>query len=536
MHLSVAAALAVLLLPLAVLLALLAPRLARSAVALCRPHMRALPRAPPSARSLHPLLQPLLGSGDWGHVATARGLTAREAVDALCAARRASGGVFLTRAEFGMPVVVVMDGDAIQRLMVTSSYRYNKMQQTRRMYGPLIGLDGLLLASGEQHRRLRARVGRTMHHEAVIAFSGIFLEEAARLRAFFEVHCGAGDKPLRLQHGVGAATCRTIVRAYFPEEVLSGGRVDRLMVLYQQVFKDVGSVARELMLQKILWFLPAAWITSRAVVKRGIRREAEVMLADAKRLQAERKAAGEASVTRASLRSGELPAKSMASSLLDEKGTKLTSREQVDNFLTFMTAGQVTTAVSLAYAVWRLAKHPMWQARVQAELDGCAAWRDESRSAADRVEAVCALPVLTRVLKESLRMYPPIPLTTRVVEEEDTLCGYILAPGTVVVVPTLAIHCDETIWEDPWTFDPDRFVPEREAARDKMAWLPFLLGPRGCIGQRFALREMAVMCADLVYSFDLFVDPEAAEFVPRCVGINAHPDVSVFARPRTPNR
>jgi cytochrome P450 len=468
-------------------------------------------------------------------VAAARGLTAREAAEALCMARRACGGVFLSRTAFGRPAVIVMDGDAIRRMLFTTPYRYVKVPQSRRLLGPLIGWEGLVLAEGEQHRRMRAKVGKTMHHEAVAAFSVMFLDEAARLRAFFATHCGAGEAPLRLQEGAASATCRTIVRAFFPEEVLSGGRADRIMKLYQQVLKDVGHVVRDFFLQNMLWFLPAAWITHGAGEKRGIRGEAEVMLEDAKRLHAEREAAGCGFEEIISGTDGEAPAKSMVSYFLEEKRTKLTTSEQSDNLLTFLAAGQVTTAVSLAYALWRMAKHPLWQTRVQAELDGCAAWHDESLSAADRVEAVCELPTLTRVLKESLRMYSPVTLTTRLMVEEDTLCGYTLAPGTVVVIPIRAIHFDESFWEDPWTFDPDRFLPGREATRDKMAWFPFLFGPRGCIGQRFALREMAVMCAEVVSAFDLSVDPDAPEFIPHCAGINPHPNVALRAKPRTPS-
>lgn len=518
----VPAALALLLLPPLLLLLWVLRLVLGSHLALRRPHHRALPRAPRGPAALPPALHPLLGAGDWGLVASARGLSARASVAALVAARRACGGVFLSRTAFGRPAVIVMEGEALRRIMFAAPYSYVKAENSRRLLGPLIGWEGLVLAEGEKHRRMRGKVGKAMHHEAVAEFSAMFLEEAEKLRAFLGDGKG-GEGGGMMMEGVGAATCRTIVRSFFPEEVLSSERMERVLVLYRAVLKDLGNVVREFVVTSVLWFLPSVWITRGAGEKRGIRDEADAMLADATRLHAAREGRGEGRAR---------GLKSMVGYFLEEKGAQLTRREQTDNLLTFLAAGQITTAVSLEYALWRLAKHPAWQARVRAELDACAAWRDDALPPAARVEAVCGLPVLARVLKESLRLYPPVSLSARVLAERDELCGHRLEPGTMIAIPIQAIHCDEDVWEDPWTFDPDRFLPEREAGRDKMAWIPFLYGPRGCIGQRFALREMAVLCAEVVYSFELSVDPLAKEFVPKVVGISPHPDVVVHARPR----
>lgn len=109
---------------------------------------------------------------------------------------------------------------------------------------------------------------------------------------------------------------------------------------------------------------------------------------------------------------------------------------------------------------------------------------------------------LSRVIKESLRLNPPVPFISRIITEEKTLKnGLKLRVGTAISLSLFAILRDPESWKNPDTFDPDRHLKEESSGRDPFAMVPFSAGPRNCIGQNFALNEMKVILAVLIKNF-----------------------------------
>ena len=99
----------------------------------------------------------------------------------------------------------------------------------------------------------------------------------------------------------------------------------------------------------------------------------------------------------------------------------------------------------------------------------------------------CAGRYASAVVKEALRLYPPIPMFPRVAAEADVLpSGHRVPAGEVVFMSAYAMGRWDAIWEDPMRFDPMRFAPDREASRHRFAYTPFGAGPRMCMGANFA--------------------------------------------------
>jgi cytochrome P450 len=169
----------------------------------------------------------------------------------------------------------------------------------------------------------------------------------------------------------------------------------------------------------------------------------------------------------------------------------MSDKQVRDESLTLFVAGHETTATALAWCFYLLAKHPEARARVQAEAD---AFGPEGPTQPEPQR----LAYTTRVFKEALRLYPPIVLLPRRALAPVEVGGVLLPKNTVVFVCPLSVHFHPQVWPDPYRFDPDRFLPEAEAARAKTAWLPFGVGPRVCIGNHFALLEGPIVLATLM--------------------------------------
>jgi len=127
---------------------------------------------------------------------------------------------------------------------------------------------------------------------------------------------------------------------------------------------------------------------------------------------------------------------------------------------------------------------------------------DEVRSVAGdgpiKPEHLDGLKVTSMVLKESMRVYPPVPSLTRIAKKDMDLDGLKVAAGSLIFIPIYAIHRHRRLWDDPDRFDPERFAPGKESAYSRYQYFPFGAGPRICIGSSFAMVESIVLLAAFV--------------------------------------
>lgn len=189
-----------------------------------------------------------------------------------------------------------------------------------------------------------------------------------------------------------------------------------------------------------------------------------------------------------------------------ESGKPMNRQQIINNLTTMLVAGHETTAKALTWTLYLLARAPVWQQRIREEV---AAVVGDRPIAADDIDK---LAVTTRVIKESMRLYPPAPVIVRVVKEPFQLGAHRFSIGTQLVMPLYCIHRHKRIWNDPDRFDPDRFLPEQEAAMPRTQYMPFGAGPRICIGRSFAMIEAVAVLATLVrnasFDWDGAYEPE----------------------------
>jgi cytochrome P450 len=175
-----------------------------------------------------------------------------------------------------------------------------------------------------------------------------------------------------------------------------------------------------------------------------------------------------------------------------ESGRSMNDEQLVDNLLTFYLAGHETTARALAWTLYLLANAPDWAAQLEEEIARVTGGAPVENSHVEK------LVLVQQVLKESMRLYPPVPMLSRQCVEQARLGDVDVMPGSTVAMPIYAMHRHTGRWQDPDAFDPARFAPEREAQIPRYQYLPFGAGPRICIGMAFAMLEATVMLATLL--------------------------------------
>lgn len=181
------------------------------------------------------------------------------------------------------------------------------------------------------------------------------------------------------------------------------------------------------------------------------------------------------------------------------------SREQFrSEAITMLVTGFESTAANMGLVFRLLLRSPVHLDRVRAEAD--AVLGDRRPTPAD----VGRLTYSRMVIQEALRRFAPNHWIQRVAESDDTIDGFHIPAGTLVAPMIHLIHHHPDVWDEPFTFDPERFLPGRVEGRDTHAWLPFGAGGRKCIAPEFALIEEQLFLSRVLHLFDVEpIDPDA---------------------------
>lgn len=207
----------------------------------------------------------------------------------------------------------------------------------------------------------------------------------------------------------------------------------------------------------------------------------------------------------------------------DKDGNPFTNDELLDELMTLIVAGFETSANTLNWVWYLLARNPDVEARIIAE-----AAEHVPDAGAVNNESLMAMEYTQQVLEETLRLYPPVWLFTRRSHEDDVLDDFDVPPGTDIYLSPFVLQRTERYWPNPNAFDPDRFAASDGNKKDR-PFFPFSLGPRRCVGEYFSFMEMKVHLALLLPRFRLQpVDESEPELE---LGINLRSAKDIFMKP-----
>jgi len=405
--------------------------------------------------------------------------------------------------------LLVNSPKALSEVLVTRNYDFVKPASMRWAIGRIVGI-GILLAEGEEHKFQRKhlmpafsfRHVKDLYHvfwskaqEGVEAMTAAVLEDAAKNET------GPKDTAvLPAPNWASRITLDIIGVAGLGRDFNAikdpGGP---LYVAYQQVFRPSKQAQ---LLALLSLFIPGP-IVNALPIKRNddinqaskIIRETCYDLIREKKEKLARKEVTEPDILSVALESGAFTESNLA-----------------DQMMTFLVAGHETTASAMTWATYILCLHPHVQTRLREEVRSRLPSPFDSNATAITANDIDRMPYLNAVCNEVLRYYAPVPLTVRETAVNTTILGHHVPKGTRILLCPWATNKDASLWGP----DAHKFVPERwltpdgagvgvnasGGASSNFAFMTFLHGPRGCIGQAFAKAEFAIILASWVGRFE----------------------------------
>ncbi|RLU96731.1 cytochrome P450 [Streptomyces griseocarneus] len=387
------------------------------------------------------------------------------------------------------PVYLLTRTETVRRVLVTDQRHYDKGGPIIEGARPLFG-DGLGTCPRSEHRRQRSLLQPAFHSARIACYSPV-------MQACAEEVAGSWQDGQTLDMG---REMHRIAARVIGRTLASDPGASRLV-------RDLEESLPTLMSHGFL----------RVVVPWSLPHELP--------LPANRRYRRARSTVRASIhdaiaayRRSDAPRTDLLGHLVtvrDEHGAGLDDREIHDQIMVMLIAGIETTATALGWTFHLLGQSPDVERQVTTELD------TELCGRSPTVEDLPRLPYLTRVFTEALRLYPTVPMLSRVATTEVALGGRTLPAGTEFFFSPYCLHRDPDVFPEPERFDPDRWLPERAGPEQRRGFIPWGAGARKCIGDTFSLIEASLALATILRDWRL--RPAGTGRVTPTVRFSLHP-------------
>jgi cytochrome P450 len=379
------------------------------------------------------------------------------------------GDIFYYRASW-LRVYFLNHPDLIETVLVQNPKNFLKdrvIRNSRWLFG-----QGLLTNEGDAWLRQRHLAQPAFHRERIASYARIMVDRARQMLAGWrpgetrDIH----QEMMQLTFGI-------VVRCLFQVEPAEVGEISSTLNVLMRNASGV-----RMLFPPFARYLPTP---SMLEVRRAVKKLDHTVYGI---IAARRRAASDA---------GDLL--SMLIQARDENETGMSDRQLRDEVLTFLLAGHETTALALSWTWHLLSRHGEIEERLHAEIAQVLGSRPAEFS------DLAALSYAERVIKESMRLYPPAWSLARTVISDIELAGYVVPAGANVVMSQWIMHRDERYFPNPQSFDPERWAGVQKLPR--FAYFPFGGGGRQCIGASFAMMEAVLLLVTIAQQYRLRAVP-----------------------------
>ena len=368
----------------------------------------------------------------------------------------------------------------IQEVLVTKQRDFVKgrfLQNTKKVFG-----NGLLTSEGDFHHRQRRLIQPAFHHDKIKAYAATMIEHEERVTGRWH------DGDVLDVHGeMTKLTMSIIAKCLFDKDVESESKTISEDLTTTIEYFDLLSSPLAALLEKL---------PSSKKYQRATKRIDALVYSLIKERRASHRDAGDLM--------------SMLLRAEDEDGSVMTDSQVRDEVLITFAAGHETTSNALTWTWYLLSENPAVEEKLHAEVDAMTGSRPPSPDDVPRLEYT------TKVLTESMRIYPPAWILVRQAVKDSLIGGYSIPEGAGVALSQYVTHHDPKLFREPERFDPDRWTPEMRSGLPRFAYFPFGGGARSCIGEPFAWMEGVLLLAAISRNWSLrHVKGHKVEMLPR---------------------
>jgi cytochrome P450 len=377
------------------------------------------------------------------------------------------GDIFYYRAGW-IHVYFINRPDLVDFVLVRNSSNLRKdkvIQNSRWFFG-----NGLLTSEGEEWKRQRRLTQPAFHRDKVASYAGLMTGYTEQMLSGWR-----DGAVLDVHQEMMNLTLRIAVRTLFGLEVEDA---EEMSTALNTMMRNTAGI--RLLLPPFARKLP---LPGMAGVRKAVKQLNDTVSGIIETRRRSRQDSGDLL--------------SILLSVRDEDGSAMSDRQVRDEVLTFLLAGHETTALALSWTWYLLSQNAEATDKLFAEI---------RTVLGSRVATVSDLPALIyadRVIKESMRLYPPAWSLAREVVNAFDVDGYRIPAGANVVMSQWILHRDARFFDDPLQFDPDRWGTQACARLPRFAYFPFGGGPRQCIGGGFATMEAVLLLATIAARVDL---------------------------------
>jgi cytochrome P450 len=409
-------------------------------------------------------------------------MASRDSTQKLLRWARAYGDIVYYRF-FDFHFYVLFHPKHIEQVLVGKTSNFVK-GITSRANPELFG-NGLLTSDGDFWRRQRRLSNPAFHRESLVRYAEITVEEAARLMDGWR----NGEKR-NIHNDMMNVTLRIVLRSLFGSELGESLSViepalDTIMVSssgYHSIAFYLG--------------LPTPMRRRHFLAVQKLNEIVYGLIA-----RGREKLRSDGNSTGNTERHGAKDLLTLLLTARDDDGNSMSDQQLRDEVITLLLAGHETTALNLSWTWYLLAQHPEIETKLHAELDSVLGGL--APSAADLPK----LQYTDRVIRETLRLYPPAWRIFRRTEERFDVGEYTLPAGSNIVLSQWVTQRDPRWFNEPDRFHPDRWSEDAAAKLPRFAYFPFGGGPRVCIGAGFAMMEATLLLATIAQRYRIRLAP-----------------------------